>query len=182
MSAPDPIVEPDEVSDYYGLPCAMWGQCVTAPGENPDPVPAVFVSAHGGGEVDLHDLRLKLDAAERYAARILNAVAWQRARFAEQRAAELNEIARGHAATHQWGTKHNAHDGTTECTRCRTLVYDDDILRSGAVPPCGDRCPLSWHAITSVTRKEPGDAKCFHCHTVYTATAGEIAATEGVAR
>lgn len=172
------ITDPDEVSDYHGLPCAMWGRVVTGPGEDPDPVPVVFVSAHGGGEVDLHDLRLKLDVAEQYAQRILNSVAWQRARFAEQRAIELNEMAAGNAATHQWGTKDNAHDGTAECTRCHTLVYHDDILRSGAVPLCGDWCPLSWHAITGTLRKETGDAKCFHCHTVYTATAGERAGVE----
>lgn len=165
------ITQPEEVSDYYGLPCARWGQCVTGPGEELDPVPAVYVSGHGGGEVDLHDLRLSLDDAERYAARILNAVAWQRARNAEQRAAELNNAARGPAATHDW---HETPGGQTVCRQCRTVAYGGiELLTLGAVPACGTPCCSisSWHEISASLRSEPGASKCLFCRTVYTAIA-----------
>jgi len=164
-AAADPT--PDDVSDYYGLPCARFGQCVIPADQERDPAPTVYVSAHGGGEVDLSDLRLKLDVAEEYATRILNAVRWQRARDTEQRHTELNAMAAGNATTHTWGTTDT---GSSECATCRSLVYSEEILRNGAVPLCGDRCPLSWHAITSNFGGEPRSATCFHCKTVYPTT------------
>lgn len=167
-------VQPDEVSDYYGLPCAHFGQGFVSSDVERDPVPDVYVSGHGGGEVDLHDLRLKLDVAELYAQRILAAVAWQRRQQAEQRAADLNAVARGDAATHTWGTKDNEPNGTIQCAQCRTRVYSDEYLTAGAVPVCGDRCPLSWHAIASNLTGTPGAAACFHCKTVFPATAPEL--------
>lgn len=79
--AGQPIIEPDDVSDYYGQPCARWGQCVIPADEERDPVPTVYAHAHGGGQVELEGFRLSLDVAEQFAARVLNAVRYQRAQL-----------------------------------------------------------------------------------------------------
>lgn len=168
MTAATDSVEPDEMFDHEG-PVARWGQCVVPAGTPIDLIPSVYASH---GEIETGDYRFDLDQAEQYAARIVEAVRWQRARDAEQRAADLNAMARGNASTHTWGTRDNRDTGTIECTQCRTLVYSDEYLMAGAVPPCGDRCPLSWHAIASNLSGTPGAAACFHCKTVYPATAG----------
>jgi hypothetical protein len=67
---------PDEVFDYYGEPCGIWGQSVVPAGEEIDPVPAVYAT---GSEVSVGDYRLSINVAEAYAERILTAVRYQRA-------------------------------------------------------------------------------------------------------
>lgn len=76
------VTAPDDISDYYGQPCARWGQCVIPAGEERDPVPAVYSNPHDGGQVEIEGLRLSLDVAEQFAARIANAVRYQRAQAA----------------------------------------------------------------------------------------------------
>jgi hypothetical protein len=66
--------EPDQTLVLDGDETHVWGSVV-------DPVPTVYTSANRGGEVDLPGLRLGLDVAERYARRILAAVAFQRAQI-----------------------------------------------------------------------------------------------------
>lgn len=165
MTNEPPIIPPDEVSDYYGLPSARFGQTVHSYDEPSDPVPAVYVSGHGGGEVQTGEYRGDLDEAEQYAARILNAVRWQRARNAEKRAAELNEMATGDAATHDWWPS----NGSAKCRGCRTVAYGDELLVAGVVPTCGTRCPKTWHEIVSTIGAEHGDAKCIFCDATWSA-------------
>lgn len=157
--------QPDEVSDYYGLPSARFGQGVHSYDEPSDPIPDVYVSGHGGGELQLGDYRLKLDEAEQYAARIANAVRWQRDRLAEHRAAELNAMATGAAATHDWQPSKRS----AECRRCRCIVHSDDLLVAGVVPTCGTRCGTTWHEIGSAMPGEDGDAVCIFCKATWSA-------------
>lgn len=165
MSTTPEIVEPDEVSDYYGLPSARFGQTVHSYDEPCDPIPTVYVSGHGGGEVQTGEYRGDLDEAEQYAARIVNAVRWQRARNAEKRAAELNAMATGPAATHDWQQP----DRSIGCRRCRTVAFGEELLVAGVVPVCGTPCPKSWHEISPTHRGEDGDAVCIFCKATWSA-------------
>jgi hypothetical protein len=162
---PAAIVEPDEIFDHGG-PVARWGQCVVPNGTPIDPIRAVYASDRMGGEVEVGDERMTLDEAEQYAARIVNAVRWQRARQAEKRAAELNEMATGAAATHDW----HQPDRSAECRRCRTVVRGgDELLVAGVVPACGTPCPMGWHEIGAALSGDDGDAVCIFCKAYWSA-------------
>lgn len=163
MNQQPDIVEPDEMLTLHGDQVALWGQCVVPQGEPFDPVPSVYASR---GEIETSEYRFDLDEAERYAARILNAVRWQRAKNAEQRAAELNAMATGAAATHDWRPKNDS----AECSRCHCVVRGDEFLSTGVVPPCGTRCPMQWHDIGMALSGDEGDAVCIHCKASWSAT------------
>lgn len=158
MSAQPAIVEPDEIFDHGG-PVARWGQCVVPIGTPIDPIRAVYASDRMGGEIQVGDERMSLDEAEQYAARIVNAIRWQRAQLAEKRAVELNAMATGAAATHDW----HQPDGSPVCRRCRTVVRGDELLVAGVVPPCGTPCPMGWHEIGGALSGDEGDAVCIFC-------------------
>lgn len=166
MTDDTPITEPDKTFTYDGVHTARWGKDIGAP---LDPVPSVYASDLPGREIDLHDLRLSLDVAAAYAARIVNAVRWQRARNDDQRAAELTAMATGDAATHDWKPDTS---GAALCARCHTLVRGDDLLGAGAVPVCGTPCSSSWHEIGAALSGQPGEAVCLFCDSVY--VAGEL--------
>lgn len=167
---PDPtIVEPDEMVTLSGDQVARWGQVgVVKMGDPCDPIPSVYASDHGGGEVEFGgEFRMSLDEAEQVAARIANAVRWQRARNADKRAAELNAMATGLAATHDWRPRQGR---STRCVLCRTVVSADELLVAGVVPACGEQCSLGWHEIYRALSGEDGDASCIFCKASYTAT------------
>lgn len=163
---PNPdVVQPDEVWERDGETIALFGQGPCVPYDQPiDPIPSVYASY---GEIEPGgDYRMSLDEAERYAERILNAVRWQRAQLAEKRAAELNAMATGAAATHDW----HQPDRSAECRRCRTVVRaGDELLVAGVVPACGNRCPMGWHEIGTALPSEEGDAVCMFCKASWSA-------------
>lgn len=162
---PEPaIVEPDEIFDHGG-PVARWGQCVVPAGTSIDPIRSVYASDRMGGEIEVGDERMSLDEAEQYAARIVNAIRWQRAQLAEKRAAELNAMATGAAATHDW----HQPERSPACRRCRTVVYGDELLVAGVVPACGTPCPMGWHEISTALSGDQGDAVCIFCKASWSA-------------
>lgn len=162
---PEPaIVEPDEILDHGG-PVARWGQCVVPMGTSIDPIRSVYASDRMGGEIEVGDERMSLDEAEQYAARIVNAVRWQRAQLAAQRAAELNAMATGAAATHDW----QPDNSSARCSRCHTLAYSDQLLVAGVVPTCGTPCPMTWHEISTARSGDEGDAVCIFCKASWSA-------------
>jgi hypothetical protein len=172
VNADPTIVQPDEMLTLSGEQVAKWGQVgVVKMGDPCDPIPSVYASDYRcGGEIETGgDFRFSVDEAEQYAARILNAVCWQRARYAEQRATELNEMATGGAATHDWRPRSDT-DRVAACVRCRTVAYSDELLVAGAVPDCGTKCPRQWHEISVALSGEEGDAVCIFCKSSYTAT------------
>jgi hypothetical protein len=165
------IIEPDEILTHSGEQVAHWGQVdVVKMGEPSDPIPSVYASSHRlGGEIEFAgEYRMSLDEAEQMAARIANAVRWQRARHAQQRAAELNEMATGAAATHDWHQPDRNRGAT--CRRCRLVVLGgDELLIAGVMPTCGTPCPMSWHEISAAASSDDGDATCIFCKTSWSA-------------
>jgi len=166
MNPQPAIVEPDEMLTISGDQVAHWGQVgFVKMGEPSDPIPSVYAD-RPGREIELDERPMSLDEAEQFAARILNAVRWQRARNAEKRATELNAMATGAAATHDW----HQPGRSAECRRCRTVVYGgDELLVAGVVPTCGTPCPQQWHEISPAHRSEPGDAVCIFCKATWSA-------------
>lgn len=160
MNTPE-IREPDEMLTISGDQVAHWGQVgVVKMGEPSDPIPSVYADDRPGREIELDERPMSLDEAEQFAARIQNAVRWQRARYAEKRAAELNAKATGNAATHDWHQPNRS----AECRRCRTVILGgDELLVAGVVPVCGTPCPKTWHEITTARVREDGDAVCIFC-------------------
>jgi hypothetical protein len=163
MTTDSAVVEPDEVWERDGETIGLFGQGPCVPYDQPiDPIPSVYASY---GEIETGDYRFKLDEAEQYAARILTGVRWQRARLAEKRAAELNAMATGAAATHDW----HQPDSSATCRRCRTVAYGDELLVAGVVPPCGTPCPKGWHEISAALSGDEGDAVCIFCKASWSA-------------
>jgi len=165
------LPEPDETyANSYGIQVARWGQAPGVPnGEWIDPVPSVYSTGHGGGEVDLPDMRLDLDVAEAYAVRILAAVHHERRALQRQADADLLASAQGNGATHDWDT---SHPGMPRCRRCPTRA-GDGAIRKGAVPPCSpdERCRQPWHEITvKLGTGLPIDSapgECIFCNTTF---------------
>lgn len=167
MNTTPDIRQPDEMLTLSGEQVAHWGQIgFVKMGEPSDPIPSVYASDRPGMEIEVSEIPMSLDEAEQYAARIANAVQWQRVRYAEQRAAELNAMATGAAATHDWHQPNRS----AECRRCRTVIHGgDELLVAGVVPTCGTPCPKSWHEIGPTHRGEGGDAKCIFCDATWSA-------------
>lgn len=168
MNTTPEIREPDEMLTLSGDQVAHWGQVgVVKMGEPSDPIPSVYADDRPGREIELDERPMSLDEAEQFAARILNAVRWQRARNAEKRAAELNTMATGAAATHDW---HQQPGRSAACRRCRTVIHGgDQLLVAGVVPVCGTPCPKQWHEIDSTLPSEAGDAVCIFCKATWSA-------------
>lgn len=70
-------VQPDGKHSYHGIDFARWGQCVVPAGEKLDPVPAVYSSAD---DIEMAELRMDFATAEALSARLLAAVAYERAK------------------------------------------------------------------------------------------------------
>lgn len=161
---------PNETFDYYGEPCGIWGQSGPMPyGSDIDPVPTVYASGHGGGEVSVYgEYRLSLDQAESYAERILTAVRWQRAVLQREKDAALARAARGNGATHDWDT---SHPGLVRCRNCRVRASSRSVER-GEVPVCSpdERCRKQpWHEIVMAIGI-PNASSCMFCESVYPST------------
>lgn len=75
---------PDEICHHTGdgHRYARWGQCVISYDEERDPIPAVYSSGWGGGEIEVggeSTWRLTLDETEAFIQRLQNAIAYERA-------------------------------------------------------------------------------------------------------
>lgn len=89
MSAAVDVVEPDEVYERHGETIGLFGQAPCVPyGQPIDPIPTVYASDRG---IEVVDYPYSLDEAERFAARILNAVRWQRAQATQSASAGTRE-------------------------------------------------------------------------------------------
>jgi hypothetical protein len=167
VSTTPEIREPDEMLTIQGDQVAHWGQVgVVKMGEPCDPIPSVYADDRPGREIEFDERPMSLDEAEQFAARILNAVRWQRARNAEKRAAELNAMATGAAATHDWHQPRLS----AECRHCRTVIHGgDELLVAGVVPTCGTQCSMSWHEIDRSLPGDAGDAVCIFCKASWSA-------------
>jgi hypothetical protein len=79
-SAKPVLSRPDATHTYDGIEFARWGQCVVPEGEKLDPVPAVYSCAT---DVEFSELRLDFATAEALCARVLAAIAYERAKADE---------------------------------------------------------------------------------------------------
>lgn len=160
--------EPDEVYERDGMAVAMFGQAPAQPyGAPVDPIPTVYASDRGD-TIEVSEMPFTLDEAEALIARLQSAVRYQQRRIDERIAAELNAMARGNAASHDW---HRTPPGVVECRRCRSVAYSFELLLpTGAVPVCGDRCRQPWHEVCSSLPGEAGAAKCIFCGKTYEVT------------
>lgn len=71
------LSRPDDTHTYDGIEFARWGQCVVPEGEKLDPVPAVYSCAT---DIEVGELRLDFVTAEALCARVLAAIAYERAK------------------------------------------------------------------------------------------------------
>lgn len=125
------------------------------------------------GVICVGGVGLDLDAAEKLARQILEAVEEQRAENRQREDMRLAELAGGNARTHDWETPANG--GQARCRRCN-IRASEPCIQYGQVPsgcPPEVRCPLGWHAITPQVHGDPTAAgDCYHCLAVFPSTAG----------